>query len=115
MIEGLLRQDTGAEIDRNCTDTHGASIVGFAMTHLLGFKRMPTLKNIGSAKLYRAAAGIDERWPQVGPVLSGRSCPDCQECAGTHVVLPGQLRPFRADSTEVIGQALACHALGARV
>ncbi len=73
MIEGLLRQETGAEIDRNYTDTHGASIVGFAMTHLLGFKLMPRLKNIGSARLYRPAAGIDDRWPQLGPVLSGKT------------------------------------------
>jgi hypothetical protein len=30
MIEGLLRHLTSTEIDRNYTDTHGASIVGFA-------------------------------------------------------------------------------------
>ena len=30
MLEGLLRHDTSADIDRNYTDTHGASVVGFA-------------------------------------------------------------------------------------
>jgi TnpA family transposase len=38
MIEGLLRHLTSAEIDRQYTDTHGASIVGFAFSHLLDFK-----------------------------------------------------------------------------
>ena len=65
MIEGLLRHCTDAEIDANYTDTHGASAVGFAFCHLLGFKLLPRLKNIGSARLYRpsdstAYASLDE-------------------------------------------------------
>jgi len=35
MIEGLLRHGTDAEISANYTDTHGASLVGFAFTELL--------------------------------------------------------------------------------
>lgn len=54
MIEGLLRQLSGEAIERNYVDTHGASAVGFAFTHLLGFKLLPRLKNIGSQRLYRA-------------------------------------------------------------
>ena len=41
MIEGLLRHGTDAGIEANYTDTHGASLVGFAFTELLGFKRLP--------------------------------------------------------------------------
>ena len=47
MIEGLLRHCTDAEIEANYVDTHGASVVGFAFTHLLGFRLLPRLKNIG--------------------------------------------------------------------
>jgi TnpA family transposase len=57
MIEGLLRHCTDAEIDANYTDTHGASVVGFAFCHLLGFRLLPRLKHIGSARLYRPADG----------------------------------------------------------
>ena len=39
MLEGLLRHCTEAEIEANYTDTHGASVVGFAFCHLL---RLPT-------------------------------------------------------------------------
>lgn len=53
MIEGLLRHCSDADIERNYVDTHGASIVGFAFTELLGFKLLPRLKNIGTIRLYR--------------------------------------------------------------
>ena len=73
MIEGLLRHLTSAEIGRQYTDTHGASIVGFAFAHLLDFRLLPRLKNIGRARLYRPGLGEDEGWPQVEDVLSGKT------------------------------------------
>jgi TnpA family transposase len=73
MIEGLLRHLTDAEIDRQYTDTHGATIVGFAFSELLGFSPMPRLKNIGSARLYRPGTGEDEAWPELDPVLSSKT------------------------------------------
>jgi TnpA family transposase len=60
-------------VDRQYTDTHGASIVGFAFAHMLDFKLIPRLKNIGSAKLYRPAAGEDDNWPHLAPVLSTKT------------------------------------------
>ncbi|GAA1703445.1 hypothetical protein GCM10009680_50510 [Streptomyces yatensis] len=73
MIESVLRHCTDMEVDRQYTDTHDASIVGFAFAHMLGFKLMPRLKNIGSAKLYRPAAGQDDQWPNLSPVLSTKT------------------------------------------
>lgn len=73
MIEGVLRHCTDVEIDRQYTDTHGASIVGFAFAHMLGFNLLPRLKNVGSARLYRPAAGEDETWPHLAPVLSTKT------------------------------------------
>ena len=69
MIEGLLRHCTDAEIEANYVDTHGASVVGFAFTELLGFRLLPRLKNIGAVRLYRPdeAAGP---WPGLGEVLT---------------------------------------------
>jgi hypothetical protein len=59
MIEGLLRHDTDVPVENNYVDTHGASIVGFAFTELLGFRLLPRLKNIGSIRLYRPDDTID--------------------------------------------------------
>ena len=68
MIEGVLRHGTDADIDRNYVDTHGQSAVGFAFTHILGFRLLPRLKNIGSQRLYRPEE--EDAWPQLSRVLS---------------------------------------------
>jgi TnpA family transposase len=48
VIEGVLRHCTDADIDTSYVETHGASVVGFAFTELLGFRLLRRLKNIGS-------------------------------------------------------------------
>jgi TnpA family transposase len=68
MIEGLLRHCTDAEIEANYVDTHGASVVGFAFTELLGFRLLPRLKNIGAMRLYRP--DDTNVYAQLGPVLT---------------------------------------------
>lgn len=70
MIEGLMRHDTDPEFKRNYVDTHGASVVAFAFSHLLGFKLLPRLKNIGSVRLYPSGSGVSEHWPRLETVLS---------------------------------------------
>ena len=72
MLEGLLRHETTAEIDRNYTATHRASIVGFAFCHLLRFRLLPRLKRIGAARLYRPGLAGDPEWPELAPVISNR-------------------------------------------
>jgi TnpA family transposase len=69
MIEGVLRHCTDAEVDRNYVDTHGQSAVGFAFTHLLGFRLLPRLKNIGGSRLYPPDADTAV-YPALAPVLT---------------------------------------------
>jgi TnpA family transposase len=71
MIEGLLRHGTDAEIEANYTDTHGASLVGFAFTELLGFKLLPRLKNIGAIQLY-GPGPAQAAWPRLEKILKKR-------------------------------------------
>ncbi|MER7506676.1 Tn3 family transposase [Nonomuraea pusilla] len=56
MMEGVLRHCTDATIDRQCTDSHGQSLVGFAFSYLLGFKLLPRMKRIAHQKLVKADA-----------------------------------------------------------
>jgi hypothetical protein len=70
MIEGLLRHLTSAEIQRQYTDTHGASLIGHAFSHLLGFKLLPPEKTLSWARLYRPEAGSLDAWPELAPLLS---------------------------------------------
>ncbi len=71
MIEGLLRHGTDADIEANYTDTHGASLVGFAFTEVLEFKLLPRLKNIGAIQLYAPTAN-QAAWPKLAKVLKQR-------------------------------------------
>ncbi|MFJ2406679.1 Tn3 family transposase [Streptomyces xanthochromogenes] len=72
MIEGLLRHGTDADIEANYTDTHGASLIGFAFTEMLGFKLLPRLKNIGAIQLY-APDAASTGWPNLEKVLKKRA------------------------------------------
>lgn len=64
MMEGLLHHGTDVPIEANYVDTHGASDIGFAFTHLLSYSLLPRLKNIGAARLYLPAPpGMPQRCP----------------------------------------------------
>ena len=68
MIQGVLRQPSDTEIEKNYVDTHGASVVGFAFTYLLGFRLLPRLKDIGRQRLYQASG--DAHYGHLGSALS---------------------------------------------
>ncbi|MEU5630494.1 Tn3 family transposase [Streptomyces rishiriensis] len=74
MIEGVLRHCTDVEIDRQYTDTHGASIIGFAFAHMLGFSLLLLLQDIlGEEKWQERLTDADRRalsplfWTHVDP------------------------------------------------
>lgn len=52
MIKGILNHSAEAEIEGNCVDTHGQSLIAFAFSHLLKFKLLPRFKSISKQKLY---------------------------------------------------------------
>jgi TnpA family transposase len=68
MLEGLLRHCTEAEIEANYTDAHGASVIGFAFCHLLGFRLLPRLRQIGGVQLYRP--DDDAHYPGIEEALT---------------------------------------------
>ncbi|MFC4590225.1 transposase [Sphaerisporangium corydalis] len=47
--------------------------MGFAFSHLLDFKLLPRLKNVGSARLYRPGLAEGEAWPRLEEVLSAKT------------------------------------------
>jgi TnpA family transposase len=70
MMEGLLHHGTDVPIEANYVDTHGASDIGFAFTHLLGYSLLPRLKNIGAARLYLPATGLADSLPNLSTVVT---------------------------------------------
>jgi TnpA family transposase len=73
MLQGLLHHDTDAEIESNITDSHGASIIGFAFCELLDFRLMPRFKQIGKLRLYGPGLPTDKPWTAIAPVISART------------------------------------------
>jgi TnpA family transposase len=70
MIEGVLRHDTDAEIDRTYVDSHGQSEVAFAFCKLLGFQLLPRLKNIAAQRLYLPEAGMAGAYANLSCILT---------------------------------------------
>jgi TnpA family transposase len=73
MITGVLRHCTEMQIEKQVVDSHGQTEVGFAFTHLLGFRLLPRLKDIYRQKLYLPDAGAAEQYPKLEPVLARRA------------------------------------------
>lgn len=69
MLEGLLRHNTDAKINKNYVDTHGQSEVAFAFCNLLGYKLMPRFKAIHKQKLYRPDVGMSDSFPNLQLIL----------------------------------------------
>ena len=59
--------------EKQYVDTHGQSEVGFAFCYLLGFALLPRLKNLRKQRLYRPEKGEPEKYPNLQPILTGRS------------------------------------------
>lgn len=69
MLEGVLRHCTDMIIKRQMTDTHGQSEVGFAFSHLLGFRLLPCLKLIHSQRLALPKAGTQDQYPHLKEIF----------------------------------------------
>jgi TnpA family transposase len=69
MLEGVLRHCTDMTVKYQMTDSHGQSEIGFAFSHLLGFRLLPRLKPIYSQRLALIEAGTQDNYPHLKEVL----------------------------------------------
>jgi len=69
MLEGVLRHCTDMTIKHHMTDSHGQSELGFAFSHLLGFRLLPRLKPIHSQRLALVEAGTQDDYPHLKAAL----------------------------------------------
>lgn len=70
MIEGVLRHCTDMTIEKNYTDSHGASEIAFGFARLLSFELLPRLKPVGAQRLYRPDKGHPEAYPNLTPIMT---------------------------------------------
>ena len=71
MIKGVIDHDTEMDMNRVFVDTHGQSVIGFAVSYLLQFDLCPRLKAINKQKLYYAAPGDKAKYTNITEVLKG--------------------------------------------
>jgi TnpA family transposase len=70
IIDGLLHHETDLVIEEHYTDTAGYTDQVFGLTHLLGFRFAPRLRDLGDSKLY--VIGKSNRFPRLETLLRGQ-------------------------------------------
>lgn len=60
MLSGLINHDTKVKTDAHSTDTHGQSLVAFALCHLLGIELRPRIKGIGKLKIAKVDQEVSQ-------------------------------------------------------
>lgn len=70
VIDGLLHHESDLSIEEHYTDTAGYTDQVFGLTHLLGFRFAPRLRDLSDAKLY--AIGKTSDFPKLENLLRGQ-------------------------------------------
>ncbi|WP_341789694.1 Tn3 family transposase [Rickettsia endosymbiont of Polydrusus tereticollis] len=71
MIKGIIDHDTEMNMNRVFVDTHGQSVIGFAISYLLDFDLLPRLKAINKQKLYGVASGDKWKYQYISEIIKG--------------------------------------------
>ncbi len=70
VIDGLLYHETDLNIEEHYTDTAGYTDQVFGLSHLLGFRFAPRIRDISEIKLY--CAGKTSEYPKIESILNGQ-------------------------------------------
>jgi len=71
MINGFLKHDSKMNMNKAYVDTHGQSVIGFAVGELLHFDLLPRIKNINKQKLYCADKADKALYPNLSLIIKG--------------------------------------------
>ncbi|MFI0487470.1 Tn3 family transposase [Actinomadura sp. 9N215] len=75
VLDEILGNATDIPITEHATDTHGVTLVNFALFDLLGLQLSPRIRDLGKITLYRTApkAQVVDAFPLAGPLLTRRA------------------------------------------
>jgi TnpA family transposase len=71
MIKGVIDHDTKMNMDKVFVDTHGQSVVGFAVSHILDFDLLPRFKAINKQKLFGVTAKDKAKYKNLSLIIKG--------------------------------------------
>ncbi len=74
VLDEILGNLTDLPITEHATDTHGVTLVNFALFDLVGMQLSPRIRDLGKVTLYRTGtkAAFTSRYPKAGPLLTGK-------------------------------------------
>jgi len=74
VLDEILGNQTDVPITEHATDTHGASLINFALFDLVGLQLSPRIRDLGKITLGRCARRSETTaaFPRVGPLLTRR-------------------------------------------
>ena len=71
MIKGVIDHDTKMNMNRIFTDSHGQSVLGFAVSHFQTFSLLPRLKAIGKQKLCGVSSKDKKKYSNISGMMKG--------------------------------------------
>ena len=74
VLDEILGNQTDLPITEHATDTHGASLINFALFDLVGLQLSPRIRDLGKITLHRFGSHAEtaDAYPHAGPLLSRR-------------------------------------------
>jgi TnpA family transposase len=74
VLDEIMGNATDLPITEHATDTHGVTLVNFALFDLVGLQLSPRIRDLGKITLYRPGprAEAESAWPLGGPLLTRR-------------------------------------------
>lgn len=107
VLDDLLGNATDLPIQVHATDTHGVTLINFALFDLVGKQLSPRIRDLGKITLVRddTPTEITRRYPHAGPLLSARWNTDLvAECWPDLLRVAGSLKYGQTTASLVVGK-----------
>ncbi|MDQ1014327.1 TnpA family transposase [Streptomyces afghaniensis] len=110
VLDEILGNATDLPITEHATDTHGVTLVNFALFDLVGKQLSPRIRDLGKITLYRMGtkADYEERFPKAGPLLAKKANLDLVAAHWDDLLrLAGSLKYGHATASLIVGKLSA--------
>src|SRR6266581_1715227 len=107
VLDEILGNLTDLPITEHATDTHGVTLVNFALFDLVGMQLSPRIRDLGKVTLYRTGppAEFARRYPKAGPLLTQRLNAELiTACWDDLLRVAGSLKFGNATASLVVGK-----------
>ncbi|PZS32925.1 MAG: Tn3 family transposase [Pseudonocardiales bacterium] len=107
VLDDFLGNATDLPIREHATDTHGVTLVNFALFDLVGKALTPRIRDLGKITLCRdeTPTAVNARYPHAGPLLSTRLNEDIiTDCWTDLLRMAGSLKYGEATASLIVGK-----------